>query len=448
MPSASSTSVLSAIGSAVSPFRGGRAPVAARNAPLARPPAASAAVPLLLVQPRQDHPQRRRFTVKLRWRQFGASSAMDVNFTTALDGSDLRLLCPATSGVMWQTTDQLFLSSKREWDLHAATGPRSIRLGRIGVGAIDLNVHLRQLPPAPHPDPPAYVYDIRGEGRVHVRLLAPATGKATQIGTVKAHGSPTVPFRCDPYPVTSADGCRVFVTSLQDGRRQLYCFERTGCPVAHRGAGRAAGSPAPQASGCGHGDRAACAPEPTARPRGPSHGPRHARAPDRPPSPGRSCSAPAPATSGWGSIHGRRQPSYASPPPNRHACRARRWGSDRTAGHSRPARGHYSRRGAVPGDEPHEPMEVGAAPRRDVVAANAALVRHARGHACRTLERALDQRACASYLCATGMGTVSVGWAVGSTCHHSRAARTTVGSASNASMRLWHRRDRKGRRVR
>ncbi len=267
MPSASSTSVMSAIGSAVSPFRGGRAPVAARNAPLARPPAASAAVPLLLVQPRQDHPQRRRFTVKLRWRQFGASSAMDVNLTAALDGSDLRLLCPATSHVMWQTTDQLYLSSKREWGLHAATGPRSIRLGRIGVGAIDLNVHLRQLPPAPHPDPPAYVYDIRGEGRVHVRLLAPATGKATQIGTVKAHGSPTVSFRCDPYPVTSADGCRVFVTSLQDGRRQLYCFERTGCPVAHRGAGRAAGSPAPQASGCGHGDRAACAPGPTASPR-------------------------------------------------------------------------------------------------------------------------------------------------------------------------------------
>lgn len=48
-------------------------------------------------------PSGLRFTIKLRWRRIGGpwSDAQGVSLTCGLDGSDLRLLAPATSHVIW-----------------------------------------------------------------------------------------------------------------------------------------------------------------------------------------------------------------------------------------------------------------------------------------------------------------------------------------------------------
>ncbi|MEM7721276.1 MAG: hypothetical protein AAF376_02775 [Pseudomonadota bacterium] len=174
-------------------------------------------------------PDGSRFTVKLRWRQFGKpwnSTTMGVSLTAALDGSDLRLLSRGTSHVIWQTSDRLYCWSKEEWGLYQDTAPRGTRLGLICDGVIDCNVHLRHIPPTPTPAPPAYVYDVRDGDRVHIHLLDPSDNATTHMATFDNHVPAVGPFRCDPHPVPSEDGRRVFVTSLQDGARQLYCFER------------------------------------------------------------------------------------------------------------------------------------------------------------------------------------------------------------------------------
>ena len=175
-------------------------------------------------------PGGRRFTVKLRFRQFGRpwSSAMGVSLTARLDGTDLRLLSRATSHVIWQTPERLYFWSRGEFGLYADTAPRGTRLGRIGEGVIDSNVHLRHCPAVSDPDPPAYCFDLRDGESVHVRLLHPHDGTVSDLATFDNHVPPTGPFRCDPHPVPTADGRRIYVTSLQDGARQLYCFERDG----------------------------------------------------------------------------------------------------------------------------------------------------------------------------------------------------------------------------
>jgi len=175
-------------------------------------------------------PDGRRFTVKLRWRKqgHGWSDLQGISLTASIDGSDLRLLADASSHVIWQTPNLLYMWRRGEMALFADTAPKGRRLGVLAEGIIDANVHLRHVPPAPSEEPQLYVFDTPYAETVSLNLWQPGNGKVSQIATFTNHTPPRGPFRCDLHPVPSTDGNRIFVTSLDDGARQLYMAERTG----------------------------------------------------------------------------------------------------------------------------------------------------------------------------------------------------------------------------
>ena len=174
-------------------------------------------------------PDGRRFTVKLRWRRPGGPwhEGMGVSLTCdAETGGDLRLLADATSHVIWQTDDRLYFWRKGEVAIHSDDAPRGTRLGAIG--GIDANVHIRHLPPGPDAAPVRYVIDTPYREEVALLLLSPETGTAEEIARFAGHVPARGPYRCDLHPCPSADGCRIVVTSSQDGGRQVYLLTETG----------------------------------------------------------------------------------------------------------------------------------------------------------------------------------------------------------------------------
>ena len=174
-------------------------------------------------------PDGRRFTAKLRWRkpEGSWSDLQGVSLTAALDGADLRLLADATSHVIWQTSDRLYMWRMGEIALFEDSAPRGRRLRSIADGVIDANAHLRHLPPWPSEHPEAYVFDTPYSETVTLNLWHPEKQRVSKLATFTNHTPARGRYRCDLHPVPSQDGRRIFVTSLSDGARQLYMFEKT-----------------------------------------------------------------------------------------------------------------------------------------------------------------------------------------------------------------------------
>lgn len=174
-------------------------------------------------------PGGRRFTVKLRWRRPGGpwNERMGVSLTCDTDGgTDLRLLADATSHVIWQTDERAYFWRRGELALFQDTAPEGTRLGVLGGGLIDANVHIRHLPPGPDPRPPAYVLDTPYREEIALRLLDPESGETTEIARMEGHRPARGPYRCDLHPCPSPDGQRIVITSLRDGGRQVYVLHR------------------------------------------------------------------------------------------------------------------------------------------------------------------------------------------------------------------------------
>ena len=176
-----------------------------------------------------------RFTVKLRWRRPGGpwNERMGVSLTCGTDGQALRLLTDATSHVMWLDDARLYAWRAGELSVWRDAGPeagieagRGVRLGTLGGGLIDANVHLRHLPEGAVETPDALVYDTPYREDVTLYRQEGTGGARAAMATFTGHRPARGPFRCDLHPVPLPDGHGVLVTSLRDGGRQLYAVTR------------------------------------------------------------------------------------------------------------------------------------------------------------------------------------------------------------------------------
>ncbi|MEE4348766.1 MAG: hypothetical protein V2J26_00915 [Pacificimonas sp.] len=168
-------------------------------------------------------PDGRRFTVKLRWRNIGKpwSDKQGVSLTAGMDGSDVRLLAPATSHVIWQNERQLYFWQSGGLFLYKDTAPKGTKVEQVAPELITTNVHIRHMPAKPH----LFVFDTPYREDIDVLLLDRRTGRHEQIAAFTGHRPKTGPFRCDLHPCPSVSGERIIVTSLEDGGRQIYLLE-------------------------------------------------------------------------------------------------------------------------------------------------------------------------------------------------------------------------------
>lgn len=185
-------------------------------------------------------PDGRRFTVKLRWRrrdlQDKWTGRMGVSLTCGTDGpdapgGDLRLLATHTSHVMWWSATRLYYWDAGRKRLSVVRDTPGEGEGVDGTRAHDLwpeifdgNVHMRHVPERPD----LAVYDTAYQPQIDLRIANLETGAWQRIATFRGHKPPRGPHRCDLHPVVSADGRRIVVTSLVDGKRQVYLVEREG----------------------------------------------------------------------------------------------------------------------------------------------------------------------------------------------------------------------------
>ena len=169
-------------------------------------------------------PDGTRFTVKLRFRTLGGgwNESMGVSLTCGMDGSDLTLLAPAASHVIWLDPHCLFF-----WQQGAVRfyedGDRGREIGILAPGTIDANVHIRPMPE----DAETFVFDTPYRQNIDVLLLDRRTSETTLVAQFSGHVPERGPFRCDLHPAPSPDGRHIVVTSLEDGGRQVYLLTRS-----------------------------------------------------------------------------------------------------------------------------------------------------------------------------------------------------------------------------
>ena len=170
-------------------------------------------------------PDGRRFTVKLRWRKLGGpwTDAQGVSLTCGLDGSDLRLLAPATSHVIWLDAARLYYWRKGGLRMVRDAAPEGEDLGPLAEGLVADNVHLRHL----DPEARRFVYDTPYRETVELIRWDQGSDTAQTIARFEGHDPARGPFRCDLHPCPAPDGRRIAVTSLMGGTRQIHLLERT-----------------------------------------------------------------------------------------------------------------------------------------------------------------------------------------------------------------------------
>ena len=169
-------------------------------------------------------PGGRRFTVKLRWRKVGGpwTDAQGVSLTCGMDGTDLRLLAPATSHVIWLDDATLYYWRQGGLRLVRDDAAGGEDLGPLAEGFVTDNVHARHL----DAEGQRFVFDTPYRETVELVEWDRGTGAAEPIAHFAGHVPAKGPFRCDLHPVPSPHGRRIVVTSLQGGTRQMHLLER------------------------------------------------------------------------------------------------------------------------------------------------------------------------------------------------------------------------------
>ncbi len=172
-------------------------------------------------------PDDRRLTCKLRWRHPDGpwSDHQGVSVTMDVEGEDAspHLLATATSHVMWWTAEELYYWDAAAKDVRVVRDLADETPRSLGDGHFDRNVHLRHL----SEDPSVFIYDEPYRETVTLHRLDLSSGKAVQVARFPFHNPSRGLYRCDLHPVPNRAGDRVIVSSLTDGRRQVYCVERT-----------------------------------------------------------------------------------------------------------------------------------------------------------------------------------------------------------------------------
>ena len=170
-------------------------------------------------------PDGARFTVKLRWRRIGGpwDDRQGVSLTCGMDGRDLRLLAPATSHVIWMNERELYFWQRDGLRLHEDTAPSGTPLRTLAPKLVRANVHIRHLDAAAT----RFVLDTPYREEIDVMLWDAAADETRRIGRFTDHVPARGPFRCDLHPNPSPDGRRIALTSLQNGRREIFVAERT-----------------------------------------------------------------------------------------------------------------------------------------------------------------------------------------------------------------------------
>lgn len=171
-------------------------------------------------------PDGSRFTVKLRYRpkdlSLGWNDRMGVSLTCGIDGSDLRLLTPAASHVIWLNPEQLYLWKKNGVYLYNDVKPGGDKAGQIAKDFISDNVHIRHLPG----ETQHFIYDTPYKESIDLFSYRSDTGTREKITTFHNHTPARGHFRCDLHPCPSPDGKKIVVTSMEDGGRQIYLLRR------------------------------------------------------------------------------------------------------------------------------------------------------------------------------------------------------------------------------
>lgn len=166
-------------------------------------------------------PDGKRFTVKLRWRKPGGpwNGTMGVSLTASCEGGGLRLLVRASSHVIWDGPERLFLWQEKPARLLRIrdTGPTGTVEPWDLARHIAANVHLRRMGGG-------FVWDT--PYRETVELLYGDGEGAEVVARFDGHRPARGPFRCDLHPNPFPDGRRVVICSPEDGRRQVYLLER------------------------------------------------------------------------------------------------------------------------------------------------------------------------------------------------------------------------------
>ncbi len=169
-------------------------------------------------------PDGARFTVKLRWRAPGKgwNETQGVSLTCACGGGPPSLLARATSHVIWESADVLYLWRDGGLERVADAAPEGHSLGPLAPRTVDANVHIRRLPG----DAARFVFDTPYRERIELNLYDETTDEVRRLASFGGHVPARGPFRCDLHPCPSPDGRRIVVTSLQDGGRQMYVLTR------------------------------------------------------------------------------------------------------------------------------------------------------------------------------------------------------------------------------
>jgi len=168
-------------------------------------------------------PDGSRFTIKLRFRVPGGpwNETMGYSLTCGLDGSDLRLLAPATSHVIWMDNDRLYFWQNGKVRLFRDAGP-GVEEAVFAPEHLNANVHIRQIPDAAD----TFVYDTPYREDIDVCILDLAAQTSRAIAHFGNHVPAKGAFRCDLHPCPSPDGRHLVVTTLQDGGRQVHLLTR------------------------------------------------------------------------------------------------------------------------------------------------------------------------------------------------------------------------------
>lgn len=169
-------------------------------------------------------PDARRFTVKLRWRAPGKgwNDTQGVSLTCACDGGSPSLLATATSHVIWESPDTLYLWRAGGLERVVDAAPAGRPAGPLAPGVVDANVHIRRLPG----DAARFVFDTPYRESIDLNLYDEAANEVRRIARFDGHVPARGPFRCDLHPCPSPDGRRVVVTSPCDGGRQIHLLTR------------------------------------------------------------------------------------------------------------------------------------------------------------------------------------------------------------------------------
>lgn len=176
-------------------------------------------------------PNGKRFTIKLRFKEFGKgwNDKFGVSLTCDIDGRRLNLLADATSHVIWLDNSHLYLWQRDGFYIFRDDKQPGNRTEQLGAGFLEKNSHLRFLPGTAS----SFVFDTPYRENIDLFLDTRNNNQPPQkiagfIGHLPANGK----FRCDLHPCPSPGGDKIVVTSLQDGGRQIYLLKKQeACPT-------------------------------------------------------------------------------------------------------------------------------------------------------------------------------------------------------------------------